>query len=71
MNKAPLVYTGADVSRFANIPMMGCQKTCQHSVSSFEKHKLQNGGNTYSHNAKHPVTRRAQSVAGASLRRWK
>lgn len=23
MNKAPLVYTGADVSRFANIAMMG------------------------------------------------
>lgn len=23
INKAPLVYTGADVSRFANIAMMG------------------------------------------------
>jgi hypothetical protein len=36
MKSAPLVYTGADVSRFANMPMMGCQTVVNPNPNIFK-----------------------------------
>lgn len=62
MNKAPLVYTGADVSRFAYIAMMGLMlMLASHSQTDF-RHR-QNKYRTYSHDPKDPIRRRSERIA--------
>lgn len=69
INSAPLVYTGAAVSRFANIAIIGCKKKSTLEVSTTRNPARRTRLSTHRHDPKDAIRRRRQRVAGAAMRR--